>query len=107
MVRRALHTGGMRRTCKVDPDMSRDGNQLRRARQEAGLSARVVAEHMGVEHSTVLRWEADGRLWFWNAWSLAALYGCPVAAFGDEAELERWLAKRARIRGRSGGTRRE
>lgn len=87
--------------------MKRDGSLLRRARREAGLSARAVATHMGVEHSTVLRWEVDGRLWFWNAWSLAELYGCPVAAFAVESELERWLAKRAKMRARSSDTGRE
>lgn len=79
--------------------MPKDGQLLRKAREEAGLTLRQVAAHMEVEPSTVFRWEQGGRLWWWNAWSLADLYGCPVAAFGDEAALDRWKAKRARMRG--------
>ena len=81
--------------------MARDGRLIRRAREEAGLTLRAVAERMSVEHTTVMRWETDGRVSFWNAWALAALYGCPVAAFGDAEELEKWIAKRARVRSRT------
>lgn len=82
--------------------MARDGRLIRKAREEAGLSLRAVAERLGVEHTTVMRWEADGKLWFWKAWDLAGLYGCPVAAFAVEGELDRWIARRARIRARTG-----
>lgn len=80
--------------------MSRDGRLIRRAREDCGLSLRDVAARMSVDPSTVLRWEQTGALWFLTAWSLAKVYGCPVAAFADEAVLARWLAKRARVRSR-------
>lgn len=83
--------------------MARDGALLKRAREEAGLSLRDVARHMSVEHTTVLRWEDDGRLWFWAAWSLASLYGCPVAAFGDGRIFDAWVARRNRRRSRTDG----
>ncbi len=53
------------------------------------LTAREVADRLGLSVATVLRWHRDGRL---PAFRLAT----GVLRF-DEADLERWIADRAEL----------
>lgn len=64
------------------------GDRLRKARHVAGITSAAMAEHLGVERSTISRFEADRvtpRLAYLRLWAMCCDVDLDWLRYGDSA----------------------